>query len=341
MKKDPSANDATIPQRSKFDLRNDLIEQANYGEITAEEAETEAVRLELGPFAKTPDPKDFDIMARPYWTLPMVIAWIAYRTSEAVTEWCDEYRQNCWHWIWKEWRDGPSGPVRKGYFLERWHNGTLEHLMLSDIHARSILDNYSPVKTVPQAEATLWQALLNNIKQATFYNHKTGERELIPAESWNDLICSKETSDEVVPKIYGVGREYASVIMSKEQVIHLWPPHQLKPSNELPKSIKPEGGGYMPLFCAAQWIATKGGTVEFDPAENEKWHNSFSELLARISANDISVTGVTDGERAPVEHYLFAGIRYSFPWDFESTFNLLDSKDLYLSVELYSQPHIN
>jgi hypothetical protein len=44
----------------------------------------------------------------------------------------------------------------------------------------------------------------------------------------------------------------------------------------LPSLVKPEGSGYMPLYFAAQWIATRGGTLEIDPRE---FHAGFRAEL--------------------------------------------------------------
>ena len=40
---------------------------------------------------------------------------------------------------------------------------------------------------------------------------------------------------------------------------------QPRTSGKLPPLVPPEGPGYMPLYCAAQYIATRDGTVEIDP----------------------------------------------------------------------------
>ena len=36
---------------------------------------------------------------------------------------------------------------------------------------------------------------------------------------------------------------------------------RLGQGTELPALVEPEGPGYMPLYFAAQWIATRGGAV--------------------------------------------------------------------------------
>ena len=318
----------------EFGARDDILDKAQTGEITIEQAEAEAVQLGLMPLARIPDPKTFKIMEHPFWTVPMAIAWIAYRTPEAATEWCDYYRQECWQWVYRNFRD-VDGTKKGGYTLERWPRATLDRLIFSENYDR-LNSKRQPFIPVKKALVSLWQELLKGTLKATHLNQSTGDREVISAKSWSDLKCSDSDGFKIVSSLFGINTIYENVILSMDKIIHIWP--EIEPNLKqysLPSLMKPEGGGYMPLFCAAQWIVTKGGTVEFDPAENEKWHNSFSELLARISANDISVTGVTDGERVPVEHYLFAGIKYNYPWNIESMFNLLDSKDLYLNIEIY------
>jgi hypothetical protein len=39
-------------------------------------------------------------------------------------------------------------------------------------------------------------------------------------------------------------------------------------SYRLPELVRPDGAGYMALYCAAQWIATRGGTLEINPLDD-------------------------------------------------------------------------
>jgi hypothetical protein len=105
--------------------RDDLITKVQRGEMTPADAESEAKRLGLRSLASEPDPNDYDPMREPFWTLPMAVAWIAYRTQNAVRNWWDEYRKECWDWHFREWRVGPDGPVHQGHFLEQPLKATL------------------------------------------------------------------------------------------------------------------------------------------------------------------------------------------------------------------------
>src|SRR5690606_16231477 len=96
--------------------RDSLLDRAKYGEITGDEADAEAKRLGLDPFARVPAPDDFDPMAEANWTLSMAVSWIAHRTAEAVREAWPAYRERCRHWFWRRWRNGPEGEVHEGWF---------------------------------------------------------------------------------------------------------------------------------------------------------------------------------------------------------------------------------
>ncbi len=102
----------------------------------------------------------------------------------------------------------------------------------------------------------------------------------------------------------------------------------------LPGLMKPEGPGYVPLYCAAQWIATHGGSISFDPSDESVWKPAYEELLARIASEEIKVVGIRNGERQPVPAHHFAGIRVSYPF-VEEPFELLLSDELYLSSFAY------
>ena len=113
----------------------------------------------------------------------------------------------------------------------------------------------------------------------------------------------------------------------------IWQPRE-EGGLKLPPLVKPEGPGYMPLYCAAQWIATRGGTVDIDPSGLSAWQDAFAQLLAGIASEQVTVTGICDGERKKLEGHLFAGIRVDYPFH-DTPFELLTSEELYLSSRVY------
>src|SRR5262249_37405577 len=93
-------------------------------------------------------------------------------------------------------------------------------------------------------------------------------------------------------------------------------------SYTLPELMKPDGAGYMALYCAAQWIATRGGTLEINPLDEGLWREAFKDLLDRIASEDVKVVGVRDGVTEPEHisgiHFASCPVHYPFSdlrWD--------------------------
>ena len=90
----------------------------------------------------------------------------------------------------------------------------------------------------------------------------------------------------------------------------IWPPDRGERfSEKLPETTKPEGPGYMPLYCAAQWIATQGGRIEFNPRDVRVWKSAYAELLPRIASEEVMTTGIRKHEREKLGGHLFASCR--------------------------------
>ncbi len=53
--------------------------------------------------------------------------------------------------------------------------------------------------------------------------------------------------------------------------------------------MKPEAAGYMPLYCAAQWIATQGGEIDIDPEDVDIWRPAYSALIDFISSGQVAI----------------------------------------------------
>jgi hypothetical protein len=315
-------------------VRDDIIDKVQRGEMTPPHAEAEAVRLGIKPFASEPDPAGFDPMCESWWTLPMAVAWIAWRSPDRVREFWDKYRSECWDWHFREWRNGPDGPVHAGHFLKQRRPATLSSLLFAEHHdsARALLPDGTI--SINDAKAKLWEALGENSLQATGISTDTGERTVIPDYAWRDLQDIEERGRDVLrvrePSDVWTDRGYNDVALRRQNIMAIWQPHRLEErGHELPALIKPEGPGYMPLYFAAQWIATRGGTVEIDPSDLTVWQDAFAQLLSRIASDEVTVTGMREGQREKLEGHIFAGILVDFPFH-DTPFNLLVSEELYL-----------
>ena len=83
-----------IRRREAIYIRSGIIGKVQSGKWTADRAEAVAKRLGVGPLASVPHAFMYDPMREEFWTMPMAVAWIAWRTEDAVRDAWDEYRKN-------------------------------------------------------------------------------------------------------------------------------------------------------------------------------------------------------------------------------------------------------
>lgn len=309
-------------------VRDELLHRANYGELTADEAEAEAKRQGLEPFKRVPDPTDFDPTSESLWTLPMAVAWIAYRTLQAVRENWPAYCAECRDWHWRRWRNGPGGDVHEGWSLDQRGFPTLPHLEMRSILERidGDIDGLRPLMPVKEARETLWTALGDSLLPATGVSRLGGGRKVIPAVDWIALrpLDSDHRDELGRPPVM----DYADPLVPSRAVRHLWRPRR-EDRTTLPPLMAPSGDGYMPLSCAAQWIATEGGVIDFDPHEEAIWRAAFDQLLGAIASEKVRVVGLRSGGRELVPGHLFAGCLVDYPYA-EASIEMIMSENVYL-----------
>jgi hypothetical protein len=312
-----------------FGPRDDLIDKVQYGKLTPAQAEAEARLLGLEPLAKCPDPSEFNPMAEAWWSLPMALAWIVWRSPDRVREYWDAYRRECLDWHFQKWRLGVDGPVYEGSFLEQRRLATLVNLHLSESYDNAGDEPTKQVMSVNQAQHALWQALEEGLLQATGISAQTGTRIPIPAHEWPDLSYFEvRQKDAVRPgPLASVG--YEAVALPRKGVTALWAEKLDKPVIGLPEIVEPSGPGYMPLYCAAQWIATAGGKQSFDPTDVSVWKSAYSDLLARLASEDIKVIGFRQGESEPIPGHYFASCSVDYPFQ-DADFDLILSDEIHL-----------
>lgn len=93
--------------------------------------------------------------------------------------------------------------------------------------------------------------------------------------------------------------------------------------------MNPTGDGYMPLYCAAQWIATKGGTFDFDPDDLAIWEPVYDELLAAITSGKLRIVGDADEPPQDLEGRHFVGCAIQYPYH-TVDFDIAIGDDLWL-----------
>ena len=113
--------------------------------------------------------------------------------------------------------------------------------------------------TVAQAANALAIGLRNDCFTASGVDPQSGQRVPISARTWLELKWfEKDGRDELRPDsltLSGPDR-FREVVVPSVSIRGIWParPEQ---ATRLPDIISPDGDGHMPLYCAAQWIATR------------------------------------------------------------------------------------
>jgi len=143
--------------------------------------------------------------------------------------------------------------------------------------------------------------------------------------------CAKLAGAEVGAERLGPGK----LATAPHQDTSIWQEHRVTDC-QLPELVKPDGAGYMPLYCAAQWIATRGGTVQINPLDEGAWREAFRELLNRIASQDVKVVGVRDGVIEHVSGIHFASCSVDYPFS-DPSLELMLSEELCL----VSHPYID
>ncbi len=179
---------------AKSRSRADLLEEVQYGRMTPEEAEAEARAAGLEPLSFVPDPADFNPMREPFWSAVMAVAWIAWRTPDAVREVWNDYRVECRDWVNQEWRVGLDGPVHAGAFLQRRRPATLMMVRFVGVDFSRDGDDPVPLMALHDAFDELMDALRSGHVTAAGLPSDGGARCEIPALEWIDL---KHVSDLV------------------------------------------------------------------------------------------------------------------------------------------------
>jgi hypothetical protein len=291
--------------------RDSIIESVRHGELTPAAAEAEAARLGIEPLAETPDPARFDPMQEWNWSLPMAVAWVTWRTPDAVRKWWDAYRNECRDWHFKRWQGAPGGPVHEGYWLEQRSTATVTGMRTLTIVKEELDSDLQPLIPVNEALTRLQFALGQSVLDAEGVDAATRGRRTIPAGLWPHLKPIQEHGRDVLVSSDSVRTrdvQFEYVTIPRDALVRLWPAFVGGSTDQLPTPVMSHGGGYLPLFSAAHWIASEGGTRFVSLADHGKWEKALSELLIAVPSENIETVGTRDGVRELVPAHQFTGI---------------------------------
>lgn len=306
--------------------------------MSPEEADAEARRLGLEPLSFKPDPADNDPMREPFWTPVMAIAWVVWRSPDAVRESWPDYAARCRGWRFHRLPGGPDGGAVEGFSLEPFAPPSLVTLHLVDVAPYSV--GREPRTTlVPLGEARdqFLRALRDGLLTATGIALPSGgQRGEIAQVEWMDLDFVYDNDEDRFHRKHSFGREaYRHVLVRREQVVKLWKPRSAPRPLHLPPVVPPDGPGFMTVFHALLWIATAGGAESFDPDDAARWQEAFEALLPRLASGHVLLTGERDGERVTIPPHVVAACRFDRPFA-GTPLDLHFGSDLYLRSYAYT-----
>lgn len=212
--------------------RRKLLGKVRAGRLSPQEADDEAYEAGLGTLSRLIAPKEYWPTARPNWTLPMVLAWISWRTYSEVREWDDEHLR-----LQRDWVRSTSlntAASAQGYELVRRKRPTSAqfakwgHLRfgpwLADADGKPLVLMASlPESAMP----TLRRALAMGRLAALGIPGGRGARIEIPTPEWEDLEVEADAGGNETfrrkqqPKLVA----YTDVLFPQTAVLAVWPPH--------------------------------------------------------------------------------------------------------------------
>lgn len=244
------------PEPHTPDPRDKIIDRALGGEITPDEAESEAERLGLRPLAQTPDPAEFNPMSEPWWSLGMAAAWIIWRTPSAVRRVWSDYRRQVIEWRGPfYYRRSESGygyeqPVALGddgkpseksvpgsEIIRRYGLVKLSPLSLFDVLARAGSRYPEDGKVIiegPAAKNELWRQLQLGDLGAEGIPADSNERRTIRDAEWVDLDYFDQPGwlSDAVGVILEKKERYRFVRIRSEEVTRVWIDPRLQEHNK-------------------------------------------------------------------------------------------------------------
>ena len=211
--------------------RDWLIEEVMCGRLTPNEAEAQAQKAGIEPLATCPDPAHFDPIQEPFWTFTMAVAWIAWRTENAVREAWRKYCDEVWFFAKVEWRRDPTGEIHSGWQLKQLGPSISRLYLLEALNNPD--DGDAPLLlSVRGADAALRRGLLEGSLTASAVHDQFGTRVEIPAVEWQDLKLAEANGEEALTGIAGAAAvhvHYLKPTIPSAQITAKWPQENATP----------------------------------------------------------------------------------------------------------------
>ena len=324
----------------QLNSRDILIDQVRRGQITPAEAEHKAAKQGFGPLETTPDPVEFDPDEMPWWSLPMALAWIAWRNTKSVRENCAEYRENWLHWIPGSWNvptnNGAEFERIDGYELKSVRQSTAVRLSVVEAYLRST--RTLPVTaqmTVSEAEKELFAALAA-ARIVAIAKDATGNVVDIPQREWPYLQLFEEQERDVL-KHDALDRAaaFSEIKLPRDDLKKIWEEHLVE-AHMIEPMMRAGTAGYVPLCSALHWIMTEAGQRVRHLEDLRSWYGSVDKLIPLISTGEIEILGkpISGGAPKALGGHMFAGIMVSEPLR-DEPFGLITGDNPWISCMPY------
>ncbi|MFZ4606497.1 MAG: hypothetical protein ACOYM5_09590 [Caulobacter sp.] len=212
--------------------RHGLLGKVRAGQLSPQQADDEAIAAGLGSLSRLIAPEEYRPTSRPNWTMPMVLAWISWRTYSEVREWDREYLK-----LRRDWASNASlNPATgaQGHELVRRKRPTSAqfaqwgHLRfgpwLADAHGSPlVLMASEPESAMP----TLRRALAMGSLAAVGIPGGRGARIEVPTPEWVDLEVKADASgNETLRRRHQSGViAYTDALFPLSAIQAIWPPH--------------------------------------------------------------------------------------------------------------------
>jgi hypothetical protein len=220
-----------------------ILDRARRGEISAREAEMEAKRQGLDELASRPSAEEFDPRKRPAWTLPMALAWIAWRSFDEVREWDSDYRGQCW--VWTTSNSHPEGRrLKRREAATVWEFECMGYLRQAERESEAT-DREFDSDMAKRVKAELWAALREGAGiTADGIPGGNVRRQPIPSIEWEDLESHERSGgrDALRFRLAPDPTAYSQVRIPQAQIITRWPERRADAARAAPFAEASSGG---------------------------------------------------------------------------------------------------
>nr|WP_041757222.1 hypothetical protein [Bradyrhizobium sp. ORS 278] len=322
----------------KPNTRDLILDRLRRGEITPEIAEQEAQSLGLEPFETKPDPCEFDPDSMHWWSVPMALAWIAWRNTASVREHCAEYREARLIFV----SVAMNIPINGGTEFQRVDGHELKPLGPSTIARLSLDETYlqstknlplTTRMTIARAEKQLIAHLAAGSIVA-IAKDASGLPVDVPGREWPYLEFFVERQSDVLKRgALEFVPAFTDIKLPAEILKTIWPEFTVEAPMIEPMT-RASQAGYVPLCSAIHWVMTESGRLKRHLEDTQAWNAAVRTLTPLMATGEVEVIGRdSTGQPQPIDPHLFADVPVGHP--LRECFSLLSRDGPWISCTPY------